>query len=468
MVRVRKVPPRLTSDLWNELVNDYVSQSEEGYKQTIPTQLPCNYLIWNDNGTIRARNGLTGKIDFEGVDGSIIIQSVLNSLTSGRTRLEKVVVKGDIKITDTSSLPIKIPSYVYLDLSMCKIIDERAQTYDGKWKNLFENEDRTNGNTHIVINGGILDGKRGTVFYIDEQGIGLTAEGCAFFLEKVYDSIFSRLTIKSFAGCAIGVAYTERNIFEACKAKDCGGYGQFEMTGEKYDWWIQCEAHESASINDVDGFDYCTATKEVWFVNCHATKNYAGLFDANAAADKGRNYIVNFRAAENSYDGIGGLNYGMVIAPFCKNNNGNGLSIGRCNVVLGGQCFDDQATKTQTYGVYIYGQNNIVIGVDAEENADATYDIKLPTNPTGVFVLACRGRVQNKGVITAPTVPPSGGSITNNYGVPMTVYISGGDPIITINGTDIGVSSPCSVRLMPGDTIGLSYSTAPTWVWVGD
>jgi parallel beta-helix repeat protein len=43
----------------------------------------ASYIIRNNNGTIEAINGSTGKIDYSGTDASTVIQSAINALTSG-------------------------------------------------------------------------------------------------------------------------------------------------------------------------------------------------------------------------------------------------------------------------------------------------------------------------------------------------------------------------------------------------
>jgi len=170
MGRVRKVPPRLTPDLWNELVDDYVSQTEKGYKQTIPTQLPCSYVIWNDNGTIRARNGLTGKIDFQGTDASTVIQSALNSLTSGRTWKEKVSLKGDFTVSDT----VTVPSYTILE------INGKLTLADNTNKNILKLE--ANGDYIDIVNG-IFDGNKAnnTDQGVDGEQTGIYGTGILNF-----------------------------------------------------------------------------------------------------------------------------------------------------------------------------------------------------------------------------------------------------------------------------------------------
>jgi hypothetical protein len=73
------------------------------------------------------------------------------------------------------------------------------------------------------------------------------------------------------------------------------------------------------------------------------------------------------------------------------------------------------------------------------------------------------------GFITAPAIPTSGtaNKVTNNYGYPIQVMISGGTvTAITVNDTATGLTSG-TVTIMPGDTISLTYSVAPAWKWKG-
>lgn len=81
---------------------------------------------------------------------------------------------------------------------------------------------------------------------------------------------------------------------------------------------------------------------------------------------------------------------------------------------------------------------------------------------------------------TAPPVPHTGllpnqpavvgttGTLTNPYMVKVAVYITGGAvSVIAQNGTTIFTATEHTVVLAVGDTISLTYSSAPTWKWFG-
>jgi hypothetical protein len=86
---------------------------------------------------------------------------------------------------------------------------------------------------------------------------------------------------------------------------------------------------------------------------------------------------------------------------------------------------------------------------------NSVYDIRLPSN---------RGSS-----ITTPAVPASLVSISNDFGVDVTIYVEGG----TCTGAFIdGVrlnshASPYTIRLQAYHVVALQYSVAPTWKWVG-
>lgn len=71
---------------------------------------------------------------------------------------------------------------------------------------------------------------------------------------------------------------------------------------------------------------------------------------------------------------------------------------------------------------------------------------------------------------TAPAVPGSTSAATNTSTMTMVAYVNGGTgTLITVNSVGIFGQSPASfqhsVTLNPGDTIAVTYTSAPTWVW---
>lgn len=66
-----------------------------------------------------------------------------------------------------------------------------------------------------------------------------------------------------------------------------------------------------------------------------------------------------------------------------------------------------------------------------------------------------------------PAIPASGTAVTNTGTAPISVYLSGGTVTqVTVNGLATGLTSGLFI-LAPQTSIVLSYSVAPTWVWVG-
>ena len=65
-----------------------------------------------------------------------------------------------------------------------------------------------------------------------------------------------------------------------------------------------------------------------------------------------------------------------------------------------------------------------------------------------------------------PALPASGVAYTNNTGYAATVYVTGGTvTIISVSGVFTNLTSG-PIRVEPGNTIAITYSVAPTWVWI--
>lgn len=68
--------------------------------------------------------------------------------------------------------------------------------------------------------------------------------------------------------------------------------------------------------------------------------------------------------------------------------------------------------------------------------------------------------------VATPAVPSSGASVANPTGCDVVVYLTGGSvSLVTVGGTAVLRATPATVYLPVGATVGLTYSTAPTWVW---
>jgi hypothetical protein len=66
--------------------------------------------------------------------------------------------------------------------------------------------------------------------------------------------------------------------------------------------------------------------------------------------------------------------------------------------------------------------------------------------------------------VVAPPVPASTVVVTNTTGYSVTVVLSGGTyTVVTVNGSSAGTGG--TYTLPAGQTISITYSVAPTWVW---
>jgi hypothetical protein len=153
-------------------------------------------------------------------------------------------------------------------------------------------------------------------------------------------------------------------------------------------------------------------------------------------------------------------------------------------IVRSNHCYDDQAIKTQGYGISFgeFGGNTTGFSNVLIEDNDFSGNLRgsVLNNATSFsgFVIRNNAGQNPGGVIPAPVFPSSGTALINTTGYDVTLYItSGTQPIaIAINGTTLagvlvpggGVGGP--IRLPANQNITLTYAVggAPSWQWVAD
>lgn len=129
------------------------------------------------------------------------------------------------------------------------------------------------------------------------------------------------------------------------------------------------------------------------------------------------------------------------------------------------------ASRTQQEGVKFKGTpptNTTIVGGRIANNVNAP--ITAWTSPAVTVVRGVDG-VNPKGNVTAPAVPASTVATTNTTGYDCTVYIVGGTSVsaITVGGVATGLTAtPAMVRVPAGQTIAITYGSAPTWTWFAD
>jgi len=128
-------------------------------------------------------------------------------------------------------------------------------------------------------------------------------------------------------------------------------------------------------------------------------------------------------------------------------------------------------------GIYLNNAlNNLIIeteGIDVQPSIQqnlATFTssfLKIKYENTSSIIPA----------ISTPAVPASGSALSNSNPMSVEVYLSGGSATevqVTRGGTTYTIWSsssaaaipPLTIRLDPGDSITLTYTTAPSWTWL--
>lgn len=132
-------------------------------------------------------------------------------------------------------------------------------------------------------------------------------------------------------------------------------------------------------------------------------------------------------------------------------NNGNGLT--------GGWFMID--------GIYAW---NSTYGIDADASFTGTFRLspnsRVANNTTASIRYDGTNTTSVAGAAGTPAVPATGVAIINNLPFVVGVSITGGTVTqVQVAGITVATATGVTVMLPPGQTIKLTYSSAPTWSW---
>lgn len=88
----------------------------------------------------------------------------------------------------------------------------------------------------------------------------------------------------------------------------------------------------------------------------------------------------------------------------------------------------------------------------------------------GFYRITDNPGINPRGAVTTPTFPTSTTVVTNTTGFRVMVGIKGGtSTAVAVNGVAaVLAATPATVVLDPGGTVAITFTVAPTWVWVGN
>lgn len=120
----------------------------------------------------------------------------------------------------------------------------------------------------------------------------------------------------------------------------------------------------------------------------------------------------------------------------------------------------------------------LIQGNSVVNNTGASLTLGLVTTAAGeasFYKIIDNAGINPRGSSLAPAVPASTVAVTNTFGFPAHIYIRAGTiTVISINGIPTGITAAPSAtgtylcRLSPGGTIAMTFSVAPTWIWISD
>jgi len=139
MSEIRTIPPQLTRDQWNALLDHALEK-------------PASYIIRKNGSYYEAINGTTGKIDYSGTDAASVIQSAINALTrAGMIYLKSGVyiitqpitlkcntlLVGEVGIDRDTSTCLKVDASFPANNYVLKIISDCNRAFTGGIENIF-------------------------------------------------------------------------------------------------------------------------------------------------------------------------------------------------------------------------------------------------------------------------------------------------------------------------------------------
>ena len=145
--------------------------------------------------------------------------------------------------------------------------------------------------------------------------------------------------------------------------------------------------------------------------------------------------------------------------------------------IVGNQCYDPQTTKTQAYGIALRNStaDTVVTGNQLNGNTNPLYIAS--TNAGGSNIVRENPPYNPQGfAITTPAVPSSGTAEENTNPFPVRIYFQTTGAVTAVVLTDqfgtaktvsASITVGTSITLDEGESLTLTYTTAPTWVWYG-
>ncbi len=428
---------------------------------------PYGFILYSDAGTPKnyyAKNGNTGEVEIKDTSLISILNYARDHLTSRRTWRETISLKGDFALDAKFSLA----AHMELDLRQAKV------AASGLNDDMIEA-----GVEDFAIVGGRLDGTGQTGGSLISVVSGAQRFWIGYGM-RLLNAAQEGLHLKGISQSPVGVGTIVDIDVEHCRhdgillgpfsadnivsVVNCGANGDFAAgTGSG----IEVRSSSDNVVSDIlvwnnaaHGLDIFDSSDNS-FTNVRADYNYA--HGVRLAGGSSKNVLLNLRCHDN-----GLLNPGGVLDPSGTKYSGIKVEDSSGNLILGGVSQNTVidpgfGVGFQAFGVDESGSSNLNVigGIDVGRRAERNNLAGIVRSGVNTRVTDCPGF--NPQGIESIAVPDTGLLVyVNRDGVSEAVYIRGGAVNdISKDGTTIFTSTPATVWLEPGESVGVTYSLAP-------
>jgi len=340
---------------------DRLPTGKESPPGDLQSTTEASYIIYPRGRTICAKNGNTGKTDFQGEDARAVINSALAALTPGRTWRETVVLKGsfEIGLTQPSWDPsrgvgIEIPNYTTLRIDG-KIRLENGAHSMPNLNHIITNRDHKTGR-QIDILGGELDGNADNnvnpihgvqvsgisdvriegMYIHDCRETGIAFEHGSRDCRAINNHVVGGRDLGLYWPAGLGNQFDCCDIFYVGNvAEQCQAWGIY-VEGGRHITVLGNTCRRNRKDGIVVGWEGGVGTSTMVVANHVYENRLHGIYANNLKVGK-----ITILGNQVRNNGIGDATHsGIVVrAPDVE--------------IQGNVCWDDQPAKTQQYGVAI-------------------------------------------------------------------------------------------------------------------
>lgn len=447
-----------------EAIQSAINSTEAGGTIYIPAgDFICDTLLLTNNFVSIVGAGNSSRIKFKGSGNWLEIRNCLYCKISNLS-IETVDAP-----SDGSIISVDAASWIF--------IDKVTMGFYSKIYNGISITNTEGGSQAIYIQNSTIAKHQGAGIKIDTSNNGIHAINDVFISDCWVQWLPHDSELEIAPSTAIGLYINQNAALQAININNTefsNGYWGVYAVGSKF-------IHIDQTYFDAN--NYIEYMSMATFINCWFSGNNTPNPETNAFVLKnatavqfiGCHYdpaaVLNSSSADIIVQGtsdhvlfnscmIGGAGYYGIMLQSGDNIIIKGCYIGNnatfanpCNIVTAIQLLSD-LTGTVT-----------ICDNDLTETNTKIFNDSGAKNK--VFIFNNRGYNPLGGNASTPAIGASGITHTNNTGVRVRIYISGGSSVsVDINSYPTFLSSG-EFTIDPGETIKVSYSSVPTWVWFG-